>query len=166
MNHLPPSRRPKRAFPSAVITLLALAAAAGCSLQGHSSDRDDRAQEAWFERPQLHGDEATSIAAIEPPPYNPDVLGELPLTVDATTGLGSTPGAFAVNSDGAATYSVPLNLPAGRMALQPALSLSYNSGAGNSLVGVGFSLAGLSAISRCGQNLRDDNNLQGVRMDD
>jgi RHS repeat-associated protein len=51
--------------------------------------------------------------------------------------------------DGAALYSVPIVLPPAVNDLKPNLALSYNSRAGNGLVGVGWSLSGLSTISRC-----------------
>ncbi len=53
-----------------------------------------------------------------------------------------------VTSAGALTYSYPLNLPAGRNGVAPNLSLVYNSNAGNGMLGVGWSLGGLSIITR------------------
>ncbi|RYE17247.1 MAG: hypothetical protein EOP51_24255, partial [Sphingobacteriales bacterium] len=50
---------------------------------------------------------------------------------------------------GAATYSVKLDLPPAVRNLMPALALNYNSRAGNGLVGIGWSIGGLSTISRC-----------------
>ncbi len=52
-------------------------------------------------------------------------------------------------SDGAALYSVPIVLPPAVNDLKPGLALSYYSGGGNGLVGLGWSLSGLSTISRC-----------------
>lgn len=80
--------------------------------------------------------------------YNPrvDVASN-----DATVGL--TPGVFRVNESGAATYNIPLSVAAGRAGVQPELALAYSSHnrrGGN--LGVGWSLSGLSAISRCPQN--------------
>jgi hypothetical protein len=62
---------------------------------------------------------------------------------------------FAVN-EGAATFAVPINLLPGVAGLQPSLSLNYSSQAGNGLVGVGWSLSGLSRITRCPQTLPQD----------
>lgn len=58
-------------------------------------------------------------------------------------------GSFAVAADGAATYSIRFHLPAGRAGMQPSLGLEYHSRAGNGLVGTGWSLSGISQISRC-----------------
>lgn len=52
---------------------------------------------------------------------------------------------------GVAYYQIPLNLPNGIGGIQPALALSYSSaGTLRSALGAGFTLSGLSSISRCG----------------
>ena len=48
---------------------------------------------------------------------------------------------------GTGNFSVPLALPAGRNGFQPQLSLSYSTGAGNGLFGLGWSLA-VPGVSR------------------
>jgi RHS repeat-associated protein len=63
--------------------------------------------------------------------------------------IGTLPGNFAVDSDGGATYSIPIQVPPGTAGMAPCLALAYNSGEGNDLVGMGWSLHGLSAIARC-----------------
>ncbi|WP_175453026.1 PQQ-binding-like beta-propeller repeat protein [Microbulbifer yueqingensis] len=70
--------------------------------------------------------------------------------------VGSLPGNFRVNEAGAATYSIPLSLPAGTAGVVPEVSLNYSSQAGNGLLGHGWSIGGLSAISRCRQTLGQD----------
>src|SRR6476469_6332901 len=52
---------------------------------------------------------------------------------------------FEVNdANGTATFSMPLPLSKGRNNLQPELSLSYNSGSGNSIFGLGWSMSFVS----------------------
>ncbi len=69
---------------------------------------------------------------------------------------GWTEGAFSVDHGGAATYQLPLWVPPGRRGHQPTLSLRYSSQAGNGLVGVGWSLSGLSTILPCPRNVAQD----------
>jgi hypothetical protein len=65
----------------------------------------------------------------------------------ATT-VGRTAGSFAVNSAGAATYTIPIWAPPGPNGLQPSVALAYNSQSGNGYVGVGWNISGLSSIYR------------------
>ncbi len=100
-----------------------------------------------------NGDQASSsgdtpaISRVELPP------GGL---VDSAANFGWTPGELSVSHDGVANYAVPLWSPAGRGSVTPQLSLSYNSGAGNGVLGVGWSLSGLSAITWCGRTMAQD----------
>src|SRR5688500_4128752 len=67
-----------------------------------------------------------------------------------------TPGAFEVNSVGAATYTIPIWTPSGPRGVQPRISLSYSSQGENEIAGVGWGLAGLGQISYCQRNLAQD----------
>lgn len=75
--------------------------------------------------------------------------------------VGTMEGSYAV-SKGAATYSIPIQVAPGVAGMQPSLSLEYSSDAGNGLLGVGWSLGGLSSIHRCGKNLADDGDNHAV----
>jgi hypothetical protein len=72
---------------------------------------------------------------------------------------GEIPGSFSVSPSGAATYSVPIQLPPGIRGMQPQLALRYNSQSGNGIFGMGWNLSGLSTISRCPKAILTD----GVR---
>lgn len=80
-------------------------------------------------------------------------------------GFGWTPGEFSVSHDGTAGYTVPLWSPTGRGSVTPQLALSYNSGAGNGILGVGWSLAGLSSITWCGRTIAQDGYTDGGHFD-
>jgi RHS repeat-associated protein len=80
--------------------------------------------------------------------------------------VGKIADAFSVSSTGEAVYSISLNVPAGRLGMEPHLSLSYNSGSGEGPFGMGFGLSGLSSITRCASNIAQDHRIRGVRYDD
>lgn len=69
---------------------------------------------------------------------------------------GALSGEFAVDTDGGAGYRIAIEVPPGTAGLQPSLSLMYNSAAGNGLLGVGWSVVGLSAITRVAQTMAQD----------
>jgi hypothetical protein len=64
---------------------------------------------------------------------------------------------FAVTEGGAATITIPIQVPRGIGGLEPQLSLNYSSSAGNGLLGIGWTLSGPSAITRCGKTIALDN---------
>ncbi|MEM6650227.1 MAG: FG-GAP-like repeat-containing protein, partial [Pseudomonadota bacterium] len=72
------------------------------------------------------------------------------------------PGQFNVTPGGAATYSIPIEVPPGTAGMVPSLSLNYSSQGGNGILGVGWSLGGLPSISRCGKTIAQDGTTKGV----
>jgi RHS repeat-associated protein len=74
-------------------------------------------------------------------------------------------GAFGVTPDGAATYTLPLWVPVGRRGIQPELELQYHSRAGNGTLGVGWSLSGISQITRSRKTIADDGVEGQIRFD-
>jgi RHS repeat-associated protein len=77
-------------------------------------------------------------------------------------GIGAINGSFAVTDRGSAMYSIPIELPPGR-AVQPSLALRYTSSTGNGSLGVGWSLDGLSTITRCPRTYAQDGRTEPVR---
>ena len=63
--------------------------------------------------------------------------------------VAATPAEFRVDESGAATYSVPIFTVPGTAGVAPQLSLNYSSQGGYGPMGRGWSVGGLSAISRC-----------------
>lgn len=82
--------------------------------------------------------------------------------IAATTAAGRTPTEFGVAHSGAATYRIPLWTPPGIGAVELDLALVYASRAGSGPVGMGWSLAGLSSITRCNRTLALDGAAGGV----
>ncbi|HET7569513.1 MAG TPA: FG-GAP-like repeat-containing protein, partial [Gammaproteobacteria bacterium] len=87
------------------------------------------------------------------------------IPANAGNTVGSIPSQFSVTSTGAASYSVPFSLPPGMNGMTPHLGLSYNSQSGDGLVGVGWSLSGLSRITRCAKTISQDGAIRGVQFD-
>lgn len=77
----------------------------------------------------------------------------------------SMSGEFAVNEVGAATYTVPVAVPPGMAGMEPKLMLSYNSMSGSGLLGMGWTLGGLTSITRCPRTLDQDGVRGGVNYD-
>jgi RHS repeat-associated protein len=69
---------------------------------------------------------------------------------------GSLPGNLSVGTDGAASYTMELVVPPGSGGLQPALSLSYSSNGSNGIIGLGWTLGGLSTIHRCPKTIAEE----------
>ena len=76
--------------------------------------------------------------------------------------VGHTAGQFSVNDAGAATYTIPITVSPGTAGLTPNLSLAYSSQGGNGMLGLGWSLQGLSSISRSSKTLAQDGEIHGV----
>lgn len=80
-----------------------------------------------------------------------------------TSDVGTLKGTFQVTSVGAASYSIPITVPKGTADMAPALSVTYNSGQGNGLLGMGFNLEGLTAITRCPSNIAINGAIKGLK---
>ena len=83
----------------------------------------------------------------------------------ATELVGKLQGSYSVNQ-GAFNYSIPIDVPAGINGHIPSLSINYNSQSGNGLLGMGFSLSGLSSIHRCAKTIATDGVKGGINIDE
>ncbi len=75
---------------------------------------------------------------------------------------GATLGTFGVTGSGSAKYSITLQVPPGTKGMSPTLQLIYRSSKGNGLLGVGWSLSGVSKVYRCPQTIVQDGKIKGV----
>ena len=74
----------------------------------------------------------------------------------ATAPVGATPGSFSVDPNGGANYTIPIQIPPGSAGLAPGIALTYTKQVDDPLVGVGWSISGLSIIRRCGSTIALD----------
>ncbi|RPI49186.1 MAG: hypothetical protein EHM55_24230, partial [Acidobacteria bacterium] len=83
-------------------------------------------------------------------------IGVLLVSLSAEAGIGRTRGYAAVSPLGEAQYSIPLAVPPGTNGMTPALSLEYRHRTRGGLLGVGWSIGGLSQITRCPRTIAQD----------
>lgn len=96
------------------------------------------------------GAPSDQVDSIEPlgAPFHGAVLGE------ATVGI-----------DGAASYTIPIEVPPGTAGIHPDLQLRYDSQNGNGILGMGWTLGGLSRVSRCERTLAQDGKNDSIDFD-
>lgn len=117
-------------------------------------DQTGRASEGMPPRQEtLPSKTSSNIQAfLTAPSISTDCLvGEIPIS------SGETP-------SGAKTYNIPIEAPSGMNGFQPELSIIYNSQSGRSILGYGWSLSGLSSISRTSKNIYYNGKCQGIEM--
>ena len=102
-------------------------------------------------------------AAPTPPPAPPQPATHTDPGVSKTSDeIGTTAGKFRVDESGAASYSVPIIAVDGTAGVAPSISINYSSNGGNGIAGMGWSIGGLSAITRCRQTYDQDRNPQPI----
>ncbi len=79
----------------------------------------------------------------------------------------ATVGVVAANASvvgGSASVSIPIEVPPGRRAMQPDVSLNYASRSGGGVAGIGVNLSAASSIHRCPRTVAQDNEIRAVDM--
>ncbi|WP_255376874.1 FG-GAP-like repeat-containing protein [Rhizobacter sp. OV335] len=69
--------------------------------------------------------------------------------VVSSVALSASAQGLVVSESGQAVYSYPIVVPPGVAGMEPKLSLVYNSGGNNGPIGVGWTVQGISQITRC-----------------
>ncbi len=85
-------------------------------------------------------------------------------TIDTDLPVGSIAGQGGTTS-GTATYSIPISLPQGTNGVTPNISINYASQVNNGALGMGWSIGGLSSISRVNKNMHFDDKVAPIIND-
>ncbi len=96
------------------------------------------------------------LRTVAPLAARPAPAGEVSGFIDGTPSV--TPG-------GAALYSIPIFAPPGTAGLDPELTLAYSSQGSFGAVGLGWSLQGISVITRVAQTVAQDGHRGGINLD-
>jgi hypothetical protein len=64
---------------------------------------------------------------------------------------------FSIESDGGASYFIPIEAPPGTAKMQPNIQSATTAAAGNGLLGMGWQLLGLWSITRVKATMAQDN---------
>lgn len=94
-----------------------------------------------------------SVAALAVPAFNVSLAGAMD-------------GRFKVDERGVATYELAVLAARGSAGVTPRVSLNYSSSEGDGVAGQGWSIGGLSAITRCRQTPVQDNNSTAVSLNE
>jgi hypothetical protein len=81
----------------------------------------------------------------------------------AATALPIAAQRLEVNDQGTASYHLPIAVPPGANGMAPKISIDYTASAQNGAVGFGWSLTGISMISRCRATIATDGKPGGVK---
>lgn len=90
----------------------------------------------------------------------------IPTSVEPDRGklVGEIPIHSNVTPSGGMSHSVPVNVAAGRNGMQPNLNIAYASQAGNGVMGKGWSIGGLSAITATNASIYYDGKAGGINL--
>ncbi len=106
----------------------------------------------------------SALYSVVSPPIDPNNLFTL-VPDPASFSAGVTAGEFNVDSSGSANYQIPITVPPGTAGMEPALALSYNHRSENALLGVGWTLGGLSVVTRCPATVAQDGVTGSINFD-
>lgn len=76
-----------------------------------------------------------------------------------------TKGIIDVNSNGQLQYILPIALPPAVKTVAPQINLQYNSGSGNGIAGYGWTISGITSISRMGRTIDKDGEIRSIQFD-
>jgi len=86
-------------------------------------------------------------------------------TAPAGKSFHDTKGNIEVTGAGQLQFTLPIALPPGIKNVAPNMSLIYLSNSGNGISGFGWTISGITSISRSGKNIEKDGELTSVKLD-
>lgn len=103
-----------------------------------------------------------AIAGLPAVPLQPKPFSVPAQPIVGASSDGYLPSSWDVTPKGEFAFTVPMAVPPGRAGMAPSLALSYASGTGNGIAGVGWSVTGFSTITRGGRVWARDGATDGV----
>lgn len=76
-----------------------------------------------------------------------------------------TQGTIEVNDNGQLQFTLPIALPPAIKSVAPQINLIYTSGSGNGVAGYGWTISGVTGISRMGRNIEKDDEVRTIQFD-
>ena len=98
-------------------------------------------------------------------PTNSDAGSGNPSGTVGSNSFHDTQGNIEVNGGGQLQYTLPIALPPGVKSVAPQINLVYTSGSGNGIAGYGWSISGITSISRVGRTIEKDGEVSGIKLD-
>lgn len=86
--------------------------------------------------------------------------------IDKSKEVGEIAIQSGTTATGAKAYNVPIQLYPGINGFSPEISINYNSFMGNGTLGIGWSVSGISSITRVGKNVHYDGNSRGIQINE
>ena len=96
--------------------------------------------------------------------YYSSTVDPMNRTLSTSYLVGATNGTFNIDPLGGAVYSIPLQVPEGTGGFAPTISITYSSNSGNGIAGYGWSIGGLSTITRSPKTYYHDKTSVGVNL--
>ncbi|AZA58516.1 RHS repeat-associated core domain-containing protein [Chryseobacterium shandongense] len=76
-----------------------------------------------------------------------------------------TQGKVEVNAGGQLQYTLPIALPPGVKSVSPNISLMYLSNSSNGIAGYGWTISGITSITRTGKSIERDGDIKAIQLD-
>ena len=100
--------------------------------------------------------------SLPAPQLKSSTISVVTTNIDKSRAVGEIPVITGHGPNGSATLQVPIQVYPGPKGIQPQISLAYNAHAGNGTLGVGWSLSGISKITRINRSVYYDGQANGV----